>query len=146
MIIGATNRPHEIDEAARRRLVKRLYIPLPAAAARKQILVRTMRETKYTLTDEEITAIVEKSAGCVSTALQFCNDVLPITDTPAMLPRFVDGRYSGSDMANLCKDAAMAPLRAAMRGCLDFSTVTDSQVRTLRVYRDAIELELELPS
>ena len=27
--MGATNRPQELDEAARRRLVKKLYIPLP---------------------------------------------------------------------------------------------------------------------
>jgi len=29
LVVGATNRPQELDEAARRRLVKRLYIPLP---------------------------------------------------------------------------------------------------------------------
>jgi SpoVK/Ycf46/Vps4 family AAA+-type ATPase len=29
LVIGATNRPQELDEAARRRFVKRLYIPLP---------------------------------------------------------------------------------------------------------------------
>jgi SpoVK/Ycf46/Vps4 family AAA+-type ATPase len=29
LVIGATNRPQELDEPARRRLVKRLYIPLP---------------------------------------------------------------------------------------------------------------------
>jgi SpoVK/Ycf46/Vps4 family AAA+-type ATPase len=29
LVIGATNRPQELDEAARRRLVKKLYIPLP---------------------------------------------------------------------------------------------------------------------
>ena len=29
LIVGATNRPQELDEAARRRLEKRLYIPLP---------------------------------------------------------------------------------------------------------------------
>ena len=28
LLIGATNRPQELDEAARRRLVKRLYIPV----------------------------------------------------------------------------------------------------------------------
>lgn len=31
LVVGATNRPQELDEAARRRLVKRLYIPLPEA-------------------------------------------------------------------------------------------------------------------
>lgn len=30
-VSGATNRPQELDEAARRRLTKRLYIPLPSA-------------------------------------------------------------------------------------------------------------------
>ena len=35
LIIGATNRPHDLDEAVRRRLVKRLYIPMPNAAGRR---------------------------------------------------------------------------------------------------------------
>jgi SpoVK/Ycf46/Vps4 family AAA+-type ATPase len=29
LIIGATNLPEELDDAVRRRFVKRLYIPLP---------------------------------------------------------------------------------------------------------------------
>lgn len=29
LIVGATNRPQELDEAARRRFTRRLYIPLP---------------------------------------------------------------------------------------------------------------------
>ena len=28
LVVGATNRPQELDEAARRRFIKRLYIPL----------------------------------------------------------------------------------------------------------------------
>ncbi|KAH9743507.1 fidgetin-like protein 1 [Citrus sinensis] len=31
LLVGATNRPQELDEAARRRLTKRLYIPLPSS-------------------------------------------------------------------------------------------------------------------
>ena len=35
LIIGATNRPEELDEAVRRRLEKRLYIPLPNYEGRR---------------------------------------------------------------------------------------------------------------
>ncbi|XP_077250315.1 P-loop containing nucleoside triphosphate hydrolases superfamily protein isoform X2 [Tasmannia lanceolata] len=38
LLIGATNRPQELDEAARRRLTKRLYIPLPSSEARAWII------------------------------------------------------------------------------------------------------------
>jgi SpoVK/Ycf46/Vps4 family AAA+-type ATPase len=31
LLVGATNRPEELDEAARRRMPKQLYIPLPDA-------------------------------------------------------------------------------------------------------------------
>ena len=36
--IGATNRPQELDEAARRRFVQRCYIPLPDAVARRKLI------------------------------------------------------------------------------------------------------------
>jgi SpoVK/Ycf46/Vps4 family AAA+-type ATPase len=42
LIIGATNRPHELDDAARRRFVKRLYIPLPERADRQILLERLL--------------------------------------------------------------------------------------------------------
>lgn len=35
LIIGATNRPDDLDEAVRRRLVKKLYIPLPNGQGRR---------------------------------------------------------------------------------------------------------------
>ncbi|EGZ28816.1 hypothetical protein PHYSODRAFT_353598 [Phytophthora sojae] len=38
LIIGATNCPHTIDEAIRRRFVKRMYIPLLATEARAQFI------------------------------------------------------------------------------------------------------------
>ena len=57
LIIGATNRPQELDEAVRRRFTKRLYIPLPNGLARKE-LVKTIIETdtskgnKYDISEE----------------------------------------------------------------------------------------------
>jgi len=38
LIIGATNRPQELDEAVKRRFQKRLYIPLPNSEARRELI------------------------------------------------------------------------------------------------------------
>ncbi len=65
LVIGATNRPQEIDEAARRRLVKRLYIPLPDELARKQIINNLMRQQPSSLSDSDIEAIAKKTNGII---------------------------------------------------------------------------------
>ncbi|RLW13128.1 hypothetical protein DV515_00000020 [Chloebia gouldiae] len=83
LVVGATNRPQEIDEAARRRLVKRLYIPLPEASARKQIVTRLMAKEHCSLNEEEIELIVQKSDG-----------------------------FSGADMTQLCREASLGPIRS----------------------------------
>ena len=48
------HRPQEIDEAARRRFVKRLYIPLPESAARQHIIRHLMSQQKHMLTDQQV--------------------------------------------------------------------------------------------
>ncbi|XVE86166.1 hypothetical protein DITRI_Ditri18aG0014000 [Diplodiscus trichospermus] len=54
IIIGATNRPQDLDEAARRRLSKRLYIPLLTTEARLQIFFKTMEKGGwYALSEQE---------------------------------------------------------------------------------------------
>ncbi|XP_065832863.1 spastin-like isoform X2 [Oscarella lobularis] len=81
ILMGATNRPQDIDDAALRRLVKRVYIPLPDYATRKLLLEKLLREGSD-LTERDFAA----------------------------LARLTDG-YSGSDMNALARDAAMGPLR-----------------------------------
>ncbi|XP_021168782.2 fidgetin-like protein 1 isoform X2 [Fundulus heteroclitus] len=83
LVVGATNRPQEIDEAARRRLAKRLYIPLPEAAARRQIVANLMAREKNQLREDELESVVAASEG-----------------------------FSGADMTQLCREAALGPIRS----------------------------------
>lgn len=83
MVIGATNRPQEIDEAARRRLLKRLYIPLPESQARATIVRNLLSNQSHCLSEEDIQWICSQTDG-----------------------------YSGSDMDGLCREAAIGPIRS----------------------------------
>ncbi|XP_034948937.1 fidgetin-like protein 1, partial [Chelonus insularis] len=83
LVIGATNRPQELDEAARRRFVKRLYVPLPEFEARRQIVENLLANERHELTNEDIDKIAAMSEN-----------------------------YSGADMTNLCKEASMGPIRS----------------------------------
>ena len=82
LVIGATNRPEELDEAARRRLERRLYVALPDASSRQRIIQHLLRKEPNALSEEDMQAIVERTA-----------------------------KYSGADMKALCREAAMRPLR-----------------------------------
>lgn len=53
-------RPQELDEAARRRFVKRLYVPLPDKEGRKQLISRLLANQPNSLT---ITDLDEKTEG-----------------------------------------------------------------------------------
>ena len=63
LMIGATNRPQEIDEAARRRFRKKLYIPLPEDGARRKIILNLLSKQIHSLTDLEVAEIVDKTCG-----------------------------------------------------------------------------------
>ncbi|KAI8851990.1 P-loop containing nucleoside triphosphate hydrolase protein, partial [Chytridium lagenaria] len=74
--------PHEIDEAARRRFRKKLYIPLPEAPARHHIISHLLSKQTHGLTEEEVQEIVKSTDG-----------------------------YSGSDVDGLVREAALGPIR-----------------------------------
>lgn len=82
LVVGATNRPQELDEAARRRLVKRLYIPLPDLAARVCLVERLLQKQSHALGKEEMEAVGRMTEG-----------------------------YSGSDVYAVCAEAALGPVR-----------------------------------
>jgi SpoVK/Ycf46/Vps4 family AAA+-type ATPase len=63
LVLAATNMPWAIDDAARRRFVRRQYIPLPEAETRKVQLMNLLSHQKHSLTDEEIDHLVELTDG-----------------------------------------------------------------------------------
>ena len=115
LMVAATNRPADLDEAARRRLSKQIYIPLPCAAARRQLVATLLRagagqgaECAHTLCDADLDTLASRTEG-----------------------------YSGSDMKHLVQEAARAPLRELSRanggGAAQLAAVRPEHVRPLKL-------------
>jgi len=90
LTIGATNRPQELDEAARRRFTKRLYIPLPETADREALLNVLLAKNHHVLSPQDVSALAGDTKG-----------------------------FSGADLKALSTDAAMGPLRELGSHALD---------------------------
>ncbi|KAG5499766.1 hypothetical protein GH5_03900 [Leishmania sp. Ghana 2012 LV757] len=87
MVLGATNHPWDIDEAMRRRLEKRIYIALPDAADRVELFKINTKSIK------------------LGSDVDF-----------SKLSELLEGRhYSGADITNLVRDAAMMTMRRFMK-------------------------------
>ena len=71
----------DLDEALRRRLEKRIYIPLPSKNGRKKLFEINLKGVQ-TASDVNWEKLVKRTDG-----------------------------YSGADIANVCRDAAMMPMR-----------------------------------
>ncbi|KAM7118958.1 spastin isoform 1-T1 [Ciconia maguari] len=82
LVMGATNRPQELDDAVLRRFTKRVYVSLPNEETRLILLRNLLSKQGSPLTQKEL----------------------------AQLARMTDG-YSGSDLTALAKDAALGPIR-----------------------------------
>ncbi|XP_023540720.1 spastin isoform X1 [Cucurbita pepo subsp. pepo] len=82
IVIGATNKPQELDDAVLRRLVKRIYIPLPDGNGRRLLLKHRLKGQSFSLPSRDLERLVTQTEG-----------------------------YSGSDLQALCEEAAMMPIR-----------------------------------
>ncbi|CED82570.1 aaa-domain-containing protein [Phaffia rhodozyma] len=86
LVLGATNRPNDIDPAFLRRMPKKFSVGLPDASQRSRILALMLKDT------------------ALSSSLSISH-----------LAELTEGR-SGSDLRELCREAAMRPLREEIRG------------------------------
>ncbi|XP_077296769.1 spastin isoform X12 [Arctopsyche grandis] len=97
IVMAATNRPQELDEAALRRFPKRVYVSLPDTETRAALLRRLLERHGAPLATSEL----------------------------LRLSHLTDG-YSGSDLTALAKDAALGPIRelnAEQVKCMEPSAV-----------------------
>ena len=63
LVLAATNLPWAIDEAARRRFVRRQYIPLPEPTTRETQLRTLLGQQKHDLSEEDIHTLVNLTDG-----------------------------------------------------------------------------------
>ena len=82
LVLAATNRPHELDEAALRRFVKRIFIPLPEPDTRQNLLSNLLSTHKHSLNLSDFQKLVQLTDG-----------------------------YSASDLTALAREASLGPIR-----------------------------------
>ncbi|MCJ1436470.1 hypothetical protein MMC27_005849 [Xylographa pallens] len=114
LVLAATNLPWAIDEAARRRFVRRQYIPLPEGHVRATQLKTLLSHQKHNLNAQDIAVLVELTDGTLDISLFML-----------LLMAHANGSssigFSGSDITALAKDAAMGPLRSLGEALLRMS-------------------------
>ena len=82
LVLAATNTPYQLDQAVRRRFDKRIYIPLPDAAARAHMFKVHVGDTPHELTQGDFDSLGVQSEG-----------------------------FSGSDIDHVVKDVLYEPVR-----------------------------------
>lgn len=63
LVLAATNMPWDIDEAARRRFVRRQYIPLPEHHVREQQIRKLISHQHHEMSDADIQVLVQVTEG-----------------------------------------------------------------------------------
>ena len=74
LVLAATNAPWAIDDAARRRFVRRQYIPLPEPHVRETQFRTLLKFQMHDLKEDDVTKLVELTEGTFihSTSLSRC--------------------------------------------------------------------------
>lgn len=81
LIVAATNRPFDLDDAVLRRFTKKIFVGLPDGEARYAIITNLFKDEKLELSRSDAKELVRITKG-----------------------------YSSSDLTALCKEASMMPI------------------------------------
>lgn len=118
IVLGASNRPWDIDEAIQRRLSRSFKVGLPSFNQRVQILrVILCPDPSADVSMDDINEIAKRTDKCVNcNAGPFAPSGYQLLKACSFLPsRACCCRsYSGSDLHELCRAAAFGPVRAAV--------------------------------
>ncbi|EJT43345.1 MSP1-like protein [Saccharomyces kudriavzevii IFO 1802] len=125
MIIGATNRINDIDDAFLRRLPKRFLVSLPGSDQRYKILGVLLKDTKLDEDDFDLQVIADNTKG-----------------------------FSGSDLKELCREAALDAAKEYIKqkrqlidsGKIDASDNSSLKIRPLKTKDFARKLRLDVTS
>lgn len=108
IVLAATNTPWDLDEALRRRLEKRIYIPLPDFESRMELFRINMKGVELE-PDVDLKELARLSEG-----------------------------YSGADVANVCRDASMMSMRRIMEQARKQGLSKEAMQSMLREQKDAL--------
>jgi len=102
VVVAATNRPQELDDAALRRFTKRVYVQMPDTDTRRALVTQLLSKHGSPLTTKEISRVVAMTEG-----------------------------YTCSDLTNLARDAALAPVREVSTAQL--ATIQPQDIRNIQL-------------
>lgn len=112
LVLGATNRPWDIDNAMLSRFEKKVHVPLPDIPARAAIFKIHVAGVDSDLTDDDLIELAARSEN-----------------------------YSGRDIANVCREVIMIPVRELDMGGLLENSDQEVKVRdiTLDDFKGALK-------
>ncbi|CAI9118480.1 OLC1v1020059C2 [Oldenlandia corymbosa var. corymbosa] len=77
LVLAATNTPHALDQAIRRRFDKRIYIPLPDQKAQQHMFKIHLGDTSHNLMESDFESLAYKTEGFSGSDISVCvKDVL----------------------------------------------------------------------
>ncbi|KAJ3414926.1 hypothetical protein HDV05_005875 [Chytridiales sp. JEL 0842] len=124
IVVGATNRPFDLDDAVLRRLPRRIFVNLPSMEERVEILNVLLKDETLGTTRDHVDEAARK-------------------EVIADLAERTEG-FSGSDLKNLCIGAALNAVRASMESGQPFDP--KSRIVTTAHFVKAIESGDVVPS